>query len=867
MNLRKRSVLNRYLPALVAPAIIAVVLQLTWPFFKESPTVLFLAAVMFCAWYGGFGPGILATAASIFFADYLFVAPYWALWTPDLNDTVKLLTLASVGIVITVLCELMRKAQMRAENALTIAKEDKLRFRSLVKTSADLVWNVDTNQQMSGAEDLWSKFTGQTKPELSGVGWLTSFHPDDQKRLREVHAEAIASGNPYELEARIRKSDGSYRHYVVRGIPTLPDDRQTVTEWMIIASETRESKKVKEQFRQIIEGTPNGKLLADSAGKIVLVNSEIERMFRYEPGELLGRSVDILVPDRFRDKHPGHRQEFIANPGARPMGAGRDLFGMRSDRSEFPVEIGLNPIQTDEGLMILGIVVDITARKLAEEDLRRSREQLAGVIGSAMDAIVTVDENQKIVLFNNAAERMFLYPAEDAIGQSLDRFIPERFRASHQAHIREFGSTRVTKRSMGALGALFGLRADGEEFPIEASISQLESSGRKLYTVILRDITERKQTEEKLTEQAKILDLAPVLIRDLNSRIVFWNRGAEQMYGWNAAEVIDKSSHVVLQTEFPQALEEIKARLLAYDHWEGDLTHTRKDGKQIVVASKWVLHRDENGKPKAILEINNDITERRKAEEEVRRLNAELEIRVVDRTAELQAVNKELEAFSYSVSHDLRAPLRHINGFSQALTEDCAEVLDENGRMYLREIRAASSEMAQLIEDVLRLAKVARSELHRQSVDLSEVARNIVARLKSTDSERQANVDIEDGITAVGDKRLLEIVLTNLLGNAWKFTAKRELTEISFHSRPERGERIFSVSDNGAGFDMTFSHKLFSAFQRLHTTDEFHGTGVGLATVQRIINRHGGRVWAEGQPEKGATFYFALPNRKELEQV
>jgi len=458
---------------------------------------------------------------------------------------------------------------------------------------------------------------------------------------------------------------------------------------------------------------------------------------------------------------------------------------------------------------------------------------------------------------------MFLFPSEDAIGQPLDRFIPERFLAAHKHHIQDFGKTHVTKRSMGLLGPLFGLRADGEEFPIEASISQIESDGQRLYTVILRDITERKRADEALKEQARILDLAPVMIRDLNGRILFWNTGVEEMFGWKAEEALEKISHNFLKTEFPRPLEEIKARLYADGHWEGETIHTRKDGKQIVVASQWVLHRDEHNKPKAILVVNNDITERKQAEKEIRLLNEELEARVADRTAQLKAANKELEAFSYSVSHDLRAPLRHINGFSQALLEDYADKLDEGGKNYLQEVRNASQEMAQLIDDVLQLARVTRSEMRREEVDLTELASGVVAEMKKREGRRRITVNVEEGLSTQGDRRLLRIALTNLLGNAWKFTSRSKNAQIAFGGTKKNGESFYFVRDNGAGFDMAYAGKLFGAFQRLHTTGEFEGTGIGLATVQRIINRHGGRVWAEGIVNEGATFYFTLPNFKE----
>jgi PAS domain S-box-containing protein len=624
-----------------------------------------------------------------------------------------------------------------------------------------------------------------------------------------------------------------------------------------------ERKRAESQFRQVIEHAPNGMVMVNREGKIAMVNAQIEKWFGYDRDELLGQSIDTLVPQRFHANHASYRNGFIAQPSTRAMGAGRDLYGLRKDGTEFPVEIGLNPIETEQGMMVLGTIVDITERKEAEEKLRRSQEQLAGLIGSAMDAIITIDEEQRIILFNSAAERMFLFPAEDAIGQRLDRFIPDRFRAAHQQHVQGFGETHVTRRSMGALGALYGLRADGEEFPIEASISQIESDGQKLYTVILRDVSERKRAEEALKEQARILDLAPVLIRNLNDRIIFWNTGAEQMYGWKSEEALEKVTQHLFKTEFPRPLEEIKARLLSRGHWEGELVHTTQDGRRLVIDSHWVLHSDAKGKPKAILEVNNDVTERKQAESEIRRLNEELEQRVADRTAQLQAANQELEAFSYSVSHDLRAPLRHINGFSQALLEDYAEQLDEDGKQYLHEVRGASQEMAKLIDDLLQLARVSRGEMRSEDVNLSELASSVIEELERLHGKRNVTIVIKEGLKVRGDKRLLRVMLTNLLGNAWKFTCRREQAEISFGQERQNGEGFYFVRDNGAGFDMNYANKLFGAFQRLHTAGEFEGTGIGLATVQRIINRHGGRIWAEGMVNEGATFYFTLPTFRE----
>lgn len=257
-------------------------------------------------------------------------------------------------------------------------------------------------------------------------------------------------------------------------------------------------------------------------------------------------------------------------------------------------------------------------------------------------------------------------------------------------------------------------------------------------------------------------------------------------------------------------------------------------------------------------ELAHEVAERKNAEDEILRLNRELEARVQERTNKLQEINSELEAFSYSVSHDLRAPLRAIDGFSQALMTDFGDKADEKMQHYLGRIKNGTARMGQLIEDLLNLSRISRLELVRREVDLSVLANHVVQDLQQREPERKVTVYIWDNIMVQADQRLLRVALENLLGNAWKFTAKTDQARIECGMLQEGERRVIFVRDNGAGFDMAYADKLFGAFQRLHGAHEFAGTGIGLATVQRIVSRHGGRIWCQAAPGKGATFFFTL---------
>jgi PAS domain S-box-containing protein len=378
-------------------------------------------------------------------------------------------------------------------------------------------------------------------------------------------------------------------------------------------------------------------------------------------------------------------------------------------------------------------------RLALHRQLRGERERLERLVESAMDAVIILDADRRVILFNPAAERMFGVRADAALGNSLDRFIPERFRIAHAEHIRRFELAAAAHPTKGLMTTVRGLRASGEEFPIEAAISQAQVGAEHFLTVIVRDITARVS-----------------------------------------------------------------------------------------------------------------------AELEMRELAAGLEQRVAERTAELEAANQELQAFDYSISHDLRGPLGRILGFATALSEDYGDRLEEPGRRYLARIVATAREMDQLVSDMLSLSTVSRAEIARCRVDLGAIAEEILEGYKRAEPARQVAVVIQPDLTADADPGLARIILDNLLANAWKFTARRAPGRIELGSTVVEARPVYYVRDNGAGFAMQDAGHLFEPFRRLHPKAEFEGTGIGLATVRRIVRRHGGEVWADAAPGAGAVFYFTL---------
>jgi len=492
-------------------------------------------------------------------------------------------------------------------------------------------------------------------------------------------------------------------------------------------------------------------------------------------------------------------------------------------------------------------------RRGAEDALRTSEEKYRKLIEAAPDAIFVWDAHGKCVLANGSAARLRGCREDEVAGLSLaDTYAPaerdllqERF-----DHARNQGALRFERQF---------LRQNNEVVPVEISLS---TAGEDQYQAVVRDISDRKEAEEELRKQAELLSLAhdAIIVRDPESRIIFWNAGAKKTYGWSATEAFGRLSHELLQTRFPVSRHAVDAALQEHGEWEGELTHLTRQGRAIVVTSRQSLRRDERGAPAAILEINRDVTDRKQAEEQIHKMNEELEQRVIERTRELQAVNKELEAFAYSISHDLRAPVRHIAGFTELLQKHSGPVLDDKSHHHIEMILDSAKRMGSLVDDLLAFSRIGRAETQKTTVDLAQIVKSIVGELAPDTLGRNITWHVGDLPMCYCDPAMLRLVFANLISNALKFTRTRDQAKIeigSLNHKPD--EIVIFVKDNGVGFDLKYKDKLFGVFQRLHSQEAFEGTGIGLATVQRIVHRHGGKVWPESSVDHGATFYVALP--------
>jgi PAS domain S-box-containing protein len=524
----------------------------------------------------------------------------------------------------------------------------------------------------------------------------------------------------------------------------------------------------------------------------------------------------------------------------------------RANRTE-PMAFLIKPFKPVE---LTNTVEIALKRSRSEREVREREQSFLSAMDAIGDAVLTTDSAGRVRFMNRAAEELTGWRQETALGSNATDVVKvvEEPGAGAEAFTRILAFAGTPESDLDSEYCVLGRDGVHHWLTIKAT-SIAGSDGRWVRVVVMQDITRRKQSEQQLRLQADLLDQAQdaIFTWDINGAITYWSRGAQAVYGFSPPEAVGRAAGELLSTAWPYSHESWEIALERDGRWSGEVMRKTKDGRELIVESLLVAVHN-GGTGHTVLETDRDITERKRAELEIQRLNQELQARI----RELTSVNQELESFNYSIAHDLRAPLRHIDAYTKLVQEQTVTSLSGEYRYYLERAREGAQRMGRMVDGLLELSRTSRREPARQVTNLNSLVEDVLFELKPEMEDREIEWRIGELPEADCDPMLTRQVFVNLLANALKFTRPCRPAVIEVSRTWSGGQSVLFVRDNGVGFSLKYADKLFGVFQRFHRREEFDGTGVGLATVQRIIYKHGGRIWAEAEPNCGATFFFTL---------
>ena len=709
------------------------------------------------------------------------------------------------------------------------------RMTSMIEFSHDAVISEGLDGLITAWNPAAERLYGYSAAEMIGRN-LDVLMPVGRTAEEQEIVAAVAGGGrmqQYETE-RVRK-DGTPVAVSIM-MSSAADVTGTIIGISRVSWDISIQQRADARFRGLLEAAPDAMVCVDSDGRIVLVNAQAERLFGYPREELAGQPVEILVPDAIKAAHPGLRVGYAADPRPRLMGAGLDLSGCRRDGTTFPAEIALSALDTDQGLLVSAAIRDVTQQRQAAQ----AQALLASIIESSHDAVIGHTLDRVITTWNPAAERLYGHTAAEMIGTPGYRLTP----GEHLIAERKNTDVIVRGERLEPYQTE-RIRKDGTTVAVSVTLSPITDLQGTIIGMsgVSRDISAQEQADARFRGLLEAAPDARVCV-DQDGRIVLVNAQAERLFGYPREELAGQPVEILVPDAIKAAHPDLRAGYAADPRPRQmgaglDLSGRRRDGSTF--PAEIALSAIDTGQGLLVSAAVRDVTEQRQARDDLRR------------------INQNLESFSYSLAHDLRTPLRSLAGYSTVLIEDYADTLGADGRGYAQRIEAASEHMGRILDDLLRMSRISGAKISLRQVDLGAEAAAIAAELQRQDPGRRVSFTIQQPAWALADVVLIREVLHDLLGNAWKFTSGRDNPLIEFGIAPASDARVCCyVRDNGAGFDPAFTHKLFQPFQRLHTAREFPGTGIGLASVRRVVERHNGRTWAEGAVGDGATFFFTL---------
>lgn len=702
--------------------------------------------------------------------------------------------------------------------------------RSLIEASLDPLVIISTDGKITDVNEASVKITGVPREKLIGTDFSTYF--TEPGNAREGYKQVFEKGFATDYPLTIKHTNGKLTD-VLFNLSVYKDNEGSVIGVVAAARDITERKKAESKFHGLLESAPDAIVIVNNKGEIQLVNSQTEKLFGYKREEIIGKGIEILIPSGYKDVDPAHRKTFFDNPNARKMGHGIDLFGQHNDGKEFPVEISLNPFETQDGLLVSVAIRDVTEQKQAIQYTR-------SLIEASLDPLFTISADGKITDLNEASVKVTGIPREDMIGTDFLNYFTEPKKA------REVYQQVFEKNSIADY-PLTIRHISGKLTNVLYNASLFKDNNGKVLGVFAtaRDVTQQKNLEKKLIEYKHFFNHTSdfACIANMQGYFEIINPNFEKVLGYSEKELLENKFvnfiHPDDRESTQKEIDKLKTGAVTINFVN---RYRKKDGNYL-----WF---DWNTTPDTasgtLYAMARDITDRKNAETNLKQISQEL-----------ARSNQDLEQFAYVASHDLQEPLRTISSFVQLLDKKQSDKKDEETEEYFHFIISATEKMKKLIKDLLDYSRVGKGVVF-SAVDCNIILKEVIAEMDASIVESKAKITAAILPSVKGNDVQLKQLFQNLISNGIKFRKKNSIPEIDITVEEKPTEYQFAVKDNGIGIDERYINKLFVLFHRLNSETEYSGTGIGLAICKKIVTIHGGKIWVESKLGEGSTFYFTI---------